>query len=138
MLSSVSRRRSPREGVRRPPRIGVLTGLVIPAFCLLVCSVAAAAELADAEKLYRTGRYDECARMADEEINSVGWNEPWRHWKIKSELARGKYADALVSLEDALRRFPASVAVASGWAARSTGRTAATRTPPASWKRSSG
>jgi tetratricopeptide (TPR) repeat protein len=77
----------------------------------LLCIVATAAELEDAAKLYRTGRYDDCARLAEEEINSAGWNEPWRHWKIKTELARGKYAEAMDSLEDALRRFPASVSL---------------------------
>ena len=55
---------------------------------------AFAAELADAEKLFRTGHYDECLRMVDEEIAGSGWNEAWRHLQIKSQLARGKYAEA--------------------------------------------
>jgi tetratricopeptide (TPR) repeat protein len=70
-------------------------------------AVAALPEEADA--LFRAGRYDECSRLADEEIASSGWTESWRHLKIKSQLATGKYTDAIVSLEDALRRFPASV-----------------------------
>jgi tetratricopeptide (TPR) repeat protein len=47
--------------------------------------------------------------MADLKIAANGWNEPWRHLKIKTELARGQYSEAIASLEDALRRFPASV-----------------------------
>jgi tetratricopeptide (TPR) repeat protein len=47
--------------------------------------------------------------MADEEIAAAGWSEPWRHLKIRCQLATGKYGDAIASLEDALRRFPASV-----------------------------
>jgi tetratricopeptide (TPR) repeat protein len=78
---------------------------------VLVCAAAAAAELEDAQKLYRAGRYDKCARLVDKEIAGDGWSEPWRHWKIKTELASGKYAEAIDSLEDALHRFPASVAL---------------------------
>ena len=39
------------------------------------------------------------------------WSERWAHWKIKSELARGKSAAALATLEDAERRYPASIAL---------------------------
>ena len=64
-----------------------------------------------AEKLFRTGRYDECLRLVDEEIASDGWNEPLRRLKIKSQLARGKYPEALAALEEALTRFPASISL---------------------------
>ena len=82
---------------------------------LLVASVlafspaAAAAEVEEAQKLFNTGHYDECLRMADEEIGVMGWSEPWRHLKIKSQLATGKYSDAIASVQDAVRRFPASI-----------------------------
>ncbi len=72
---------------------------------------AVAADREEAEKLFRTGRYDECLRLVDEEIASDGWSEPLRHLKIKSQLARGKYPDALASLEEALTRFPASISL---------------------------
>ena len=49
--------------------------------------------------------------MAAEEIDRGLWSERWAHWKIKAELARGKYGGALASLEDAVRRFPASMSL---------------------------
>lgn len=70
---------------------------------------AKAADLAEAEELYRSGKYAECAELAGAEIEARSWREPWRHWKIKAELAQGKYAEALASLEEAIGRFPSSV-----------------------------
>jgi tetratricopeptide (TPR) repeat protein len=81
-------------------------------FCCCVLAWArpsAAGAFEDAEKLYRTGQYDECAKLVDDEMKSNGWNEAWRHLQIKNELARGKHAEAITAVEDALRRFPASV-----------------------------
>ncbi len=72
---------------------------------------ASAADREEAEKLFRTGRYDECLRLVDEEIATDGWNEPLRRLKIKSHLATGKYREALDALEEALIRFPASIAL---------------------------
>ena len=79
--------------------------------CARSCGHAAAAadSLEDAEKLYRTGQYDQCAEQVDEETKNNGWNEPWRQLKIRTELARGKYAEAMAAAEGGLRRFPASV-----------------------------
>jgi len=79
--------------------------------CLgLWCSVAAA-DVEEAQKLFHSGRYDECARAVDEGIDNDPWSEPWRQLKIKNELARGKYDEAMASLEDGLRRFPASISL---------------------------
>jgi tetratricopeptide (TPR) repeat protein len=74
-------------------------------------ALAAAADLDEAEALFHTGQYDECARMAEAEISNTigGWNERWRYLKISAELARGEYAEAMASVENALRRFPASI-----------------------------
>ncbi len=71
-----------------------------------------AADLDEAEALFRAGKYDDCARVAAEEISGAeGWTERWRSLKISSEMQRGKYAEALDSLERALRRFPASISL---------------------------
>ena len=72
---------------------------------------AVAADREEIEKLFRTGRYDECLRLVDEEIATDGGNEPLRRLKIKNQLARGKYPEALASLEEALTRFPASISL---------------------------
>jgi tetratricopeptide (TPR) repeat protein len=71
--------------------------------------VAPAAELAEAETLFRTGKYAECAKLAEDEIDRGGWDERWRALKISAELVEGKYTDALASVENALRRFSVSV-----------------------------
>jgi tetratricopeptide (TPR) repeat protein len=92
--------------------LGRLGPLALLWACGLACSPAAfAAELEEAQKLFRTGRYDECVRLADEEIDNGVWNEPWRHLKIKCQLATGKYPQAIVSLEDALRQFSTSISL---------------------------
>jgi tetratricopeptide (TPR) repeat protein len=79
---------------------------------LLLAGPTTAADLEEAEALYRTGKYDECARMAAEEITGVeGWSERWRTLKISAEMQRGRYAEAMDTLERALRRFPASVSL---------------------------
>ena len=77
----------------------------------------------EAEKLFRTGRYDECARLVDEELDGDGWSEPWRHLKIKTALATGKYAEASAR-RGSLRRFPQPGAALAG-ASRSITSTAA-------------
>ena len=70
-----------------------------------------AADLTEAEALFRAGKYEECAKLCDDEIAADGWNEGWRALKISSEMERGKYAEALISTETAVRRFPTSVAL---------------------------
>jgi tetratricopeptide (TPR) repeat protein len=69
----------------------------------------AAADPDEAERLFRTGHYDECARLVDEQIEGTSASETWHRLKIKIELARGKDAEAITALEDALRDFRASV-----------------------------
>jgi tetratricopeptide (TPR) repeat protein len=80
----------------------ILWGLFTP-------TLASAADLAEAEALYRSGKYAECAELAGAEIEARSWREPWRHWKIQAEMAQGKYPEALASLEEAIGKFPSSV-----------------------------
>ena len=77
----------------------------------MVCSAAVAEDLGDAEKLFQTGKYDECAKAVDAGIENDGWSEAWRHLKIKTELARGRDKEAIAALEEALLRFPASISL---------------------------
>ena len=98
------------ESSIRMPRMGASLG------CLGLCLFAltswlAAAEPENAEELFRIGKYDECIKVAEQEINDGGWDERPRYLKISSEMARGKYSEALVSVERALRRFPTSVSL---------------------------
>ncbi|MFI5455508.1 MAG: peptidase MA family metallohydrolase [Isosphaerales bacterium] len=112
MLASAAQRESPRCGRGRRSRIGPLESVALLVCLSLSRSAAAfAADLEEAEKLFRTGRYDECARVVDEEIGNDAGSEPWHHLKVKTELARGKDAEAIASLEGSLRHFPASVSL---------------------------
>jgi len=74
-------------------------------------AVAFAADLEEVEKLFRTGRYDEVARLAGQEIEKGAWNERCSELKIEAELIQGQYAAAKESFEDALHRFRSSVSL---------------------------
>ena len=83
---------------------------ITPLLLVLLTGPAGAAELEEAEALFRAGKYDECARVAAEEIAGVeGWSERWRVLKVSAEMQRGRYAEAMDSLHRAIRRFPASI-----------------------------
>ncbi len=70
-----------------------------------------AADIVEAEKLFRVGRYEEAAKLASEEVASGSWVERWHLLKVRAELAQGLYPAAMGSLEDGLRRLPGSVAL---------------------------
>jgi tetratricopeptide (TPR) repeat protein len=90
---------------------GRLTFSVAAALLLFTLppSPATAATVAEAEELFRTGKYAECAAMAAEEIERGNWLEEWRVLKIQSELAQGAYPQALKSAVDARDTHPASL-----------------------------
>jgi len=70
-----------------------------------------AADIGEAEKAFRVGRYDEATRLSTEEVRNGSWIERWHLLKIRSEMAQGLYPSALSSLEDGLRRLPGSIAL---------------------------
>jgi tetratricopeptide (TPR) repeat protein len=70
---------------------------------------AAAAEVEQAEALYRVGKYSQCTRMAAAEIDRGAWEEEWPILKAQAELAEGKYRHALATIEEALDGRPWSV-----------------------------
>jgi Peptidase MA superfamily/Tetratricopeptide repeat len=105
-----------REGSRpgRPRRATVRLHrrtVLLVAFLVWCATNAAAADLSDVEALFRTGKYDECARMVADANKKGLWNERLSELGINAELARGKYPAAMASLGDALRRFPLSVSL---------------------------
>ena len=73
--------------------------------------VAGAADIEEVANLYRTGRYEECAKRAAEEIAGGALGERWDALRIQSELARGEYRAALDALEVGTRRYPASLTI---------------------------
>jgi predicted Zn-dependent protease len=72
-------------------------------------SPAHAAELADAQELLRSGRYDECIDLATEALGNRIGSEDWRLLKIRAEMAQGQYAAALATTEQAIEDFPRSI-----------------------------
>ncbi len=112
MLASITLWGCPRMDLRCRPCIGLLGTFTLFFTLGLGCSDwAVAADREEIEKLFRTGRYDECLRLVDDEIATDDGNELLRRLKIKSQLARGKYPEALASFEEALTRFPASISL---------------------------
>src|SRR5262249_1207405 len=80
--------------------------------CLSIAwaSGALAAAIEDAERLYRTGQYAECARLAERETRGVR-GEPWHLLKIRAELAQGRDEAARPSLGNGLRQVPWSLSL---------------------------
>jgi tetratricopeptide (TPR) repeat protein len=81
---------------------GLLKAFVTAASWGAIVGPLTAAELEQAEELYRTGKYAECAALAATEIDGGSWEEQWHILKVQSELAEGKYARALETVEEAL------------------------------------
>jgi predicted Zn-dependent protease len=112
MPAFVEQRDSPRKDSARRKRNRLLRGFALFVGISVWCAASTvAADLGDLEQLFLTGKYDECAQSAAEEIEKGLRGEPWHQFKIQSEMARGKHESALKSLDDALRRFPASVSL---------------------------
>ena len=80
-------------------------------FCAAMASITAAgaADLEEAAKLLRTGRYEECEKQASSALHGGEEGEDWYALKIRAEMARGKYEEAQESLKEATRRYPASI-----------------------------
>ncbi len=96
-------------GLRRfPARLGVIL-LRAVALLAIGSASASAADLAEAESLYRAGRYEECAKLAATEVDAGTRVERWHLLKIRSEMARGDDPAAMASLEVAVRRVPSGV-----------------------------
>src|SRR5262249_42327519 len=84
LLAAMPHCASPGDEFRRRGCVSMLRSTV--AFMALACSQAFAtlgADVEDVEKLIRTGRYDEAARLAGEAIASGSWNERFGELKIE-------------------------------------------------------
>jgi len=66
-------------------------------------------KLEDVQKLFAAGKYGECEEMASKGILEGLADESWYLLKIRCQLTTGKYADALKTLEAALKEYPYSV-----------------------------
>jgi tetratricopeptide (TPR) repeat protein len=87
--------------------LAFLLGFVVAG--VLAAPHAGAADLLEATKLFRTGKYVECVDATGKAIAANDFSENYRLLKIRAELELGRYADALKTLDEALRRFPYSL-----------------------------
>ena len=103
-------RKLPRDSVAR-----LLVGQWRPTFIAAIllftfaASRAAAADLQEASQLFRSGKYAECVDVTAKAIEDGEFSESWPLLQLKSQLALGRYADALVTLDAALKRFQYSL-----------------------------
>lgn len=79
-------------------------------FVLFGLPAVRGADIADAEKLLRTGKYAECEKSAADEI--AGGAEAVRWWEVKAraEVARGKYDEAGKTIEAGRTKAPYDLA----------------------------
>jgi tetratricopeptide (TPR) repeat protein len=63
------------------------------------------ADIGDAEKLFRTGKYAECEKLTADEITKGADTAAWWVLKIRSEVARGKFEATGKTIEKARTRF---------------------------------
>lgn len=101
----------PGRAARRalfPPRLALaLTALSIMA--AHSPPQALAADIVEAQSLYRSGKYAECIDFTARVIAAGAPSENWPLFKIKSEMAVGRYRDAAKTLTAALARFPQGI-----------------------------
>ncbi len=77
---------------------------------LLALSVpTSAADLAETTRLWRIGQYAACADSAAVAIEENAYNESFRLLKLRAEMELGRFADALATLDAALKQFPQSL-----------------------------
>ncbi len=93
------------------------SGLTTIAFGLLLAALlpnsalAQAGDLETLRTLYTTGKYDECITKADGFIKANNYGESYRLFKAKAELARGKYANAVKTIEEGIGSYSWSISL---------------------------
>jgi tetratricopeptide (TPR) repeat protein len=76
---------------------------------LFFCSRSAAADLEECRKLFMSGKYTECVKLAEEAIQDRGRDEEWPILLTKSLLTLGRYPEAQVAVSNALQRYRWSI-----------------------------
>ena len=94
-------------GSERPARAGWRAASwcsILLFFCLFTSAIWGA-DLADAQKKFRSGDYKDVIEVAEEEVKDRWSDEEWRHLHIESLLNVGRYPEALEATRTALRRY---------------------------------
>lgn len=92
----------------------LLSGTRRLAWVVLILGVAGGArgaDLAEAEKLLRTGKYTECETLAADEIAKGAETSSWWALKVRAEVACGMFDAAGKTIEDARAKFPTDLAL---------------------------
>ena len=73
--------------------------------------LASAAEFSVAQQLFFSGKYDDCRRLAQAEVDRGVWNEKWPDILLRCLLTTGDYAQAEDVYQAAIARFKNSIAL---------------------------
>jgi tetratricopeptide (TPR) repeat protein len=82
---------------------------LLPALVAVATLPARAADLADAQKLFNTGKYAECITACADAIADNRLDEGWPLLKVRAELTTGQYQKALETYQAATERHERSV-----------------------------
>jgi tetratricopeptide (TPR) repeat protein len=95
-----------RRGHGRPR---ASAGLGVLLTFALAGGAARAAEVADAEKLFKSGKYVECIDACGKAIEAGELGDAWWTLKARAELTVGRYPDALKTYQDGMARYDGSL-----------------------------
>ncbi|HEY1170268.1 MAG TPA: tetratricopeptide repeat protein [Verrucomicrobiae bacterium] len=87
--------------------ISFFSGLLMA--LIAVPMITEAAELEDARKLLREGKYAECEKVTKAAIDDNEYDEEWRALNGRALLAQGKYPEALEMITKSVPRYYSSV-----------------------------
>lgn len=77
----------------------------------LLGGLAFGADWKEAQELWLSGRYADCATLAGGMVESDDGDEEWHLLRAKACLALGRYEEAYASITNSMRRFPPSIRV---------------------------
>lgn len=89
-------------------RVGLIWLSLVVGF-IAVSNAASAADSAQIQTLFRTGKYADCIEATAKAIAENDFNENYRLLRLRSELELGRYADAAETLEAGLKKFSSSI-----------------------------
>jgi len=89
--------------------VRVYTAFIFLLYVLLTLGAATAADLQVAERLFKTGKYDECIVIAKAEVERTVWNEGWPRLLVAAFLYTGEYEAAIQVYEANIERFTTSI-----------------------------
>ncbi len=87
----------------------VLANAILFALNLASCGLQAAETVAVCQEMLHSGRYEECLKATTEAIANRNYGEEWPILKTESELALGKYPEALETIAAGIERYAWSV-----------------------------